>query len=285
MHTLQKCWNEQPALRPDSSNLLNDITNKMDTAFNHNTSFFDNILHRVKKYADALEDEVYNRTVELQTERKRCDELLCEILPRIVAERLRNGGKVEPEYFESVTVLFCDAHGFETHVVDLRSPVAVTGFLSKLYFAFDPVVKGFNAYKVETVASSYLVVSGLPVKIGTHGNEIASLALALRKAFTLDLPISTLDVYFMACLGPCVAGVVGHVNPRYCLFGDTVNTASRMQSQSLPGHIQLSAETADLLRSVARPAYEIKERGNIDIKGKGLQTTYWLHGTSTAKLP
>ncbi|XP_055345019.1 receptor-type guanylate cyclase gcy-13-like [Paramacrobiotus metropolitanus] len=285
MQILDACWNEQPALRPDSSSLLNQITSKLGLSYKQDTSFFDNILHRLKKYADALEDEVYNRTVELQIERKRCDELLCEILPRIVAERLRNGGKVEPEYFESVTVLFCDAYGFETHVVDLQSPIAVTGFLGKLYFAFDPVVKSFNAYKVETVASSYLIVSGLPVEIDNHVSEIASLALALKKTFVVFVETDGLQFVGGMHTGPCVAGVVGHVNPRYCLFGDTVNTASRMQSYSLPGYIQLSAETADLLRSVPYQPYEIKERGSIDIKGKGAQTTYWLLGGHTTRMP
>ncbi|XP_077313864.1 atrial natriuretic peptide receptor 1-like [Lithobates pipiens] len=153
--------------------------------------------------------------------------------------------------------------------------------LNNLYVCFDTRIESFNVYKVETIGDAYMVVSGLPERSNDkHADEIAKMSLdlvaAVRQVIIPHMPNERLQLRAGIHTGPCVAGVVGHKMPRYCLFGDTVNTASRMESTSLPQKIHISSATYQEL--IIDNAYEIEPRGEIEVKGKGKMKTYWLLG-------
>ncbi|CAD6192405.1 unnamed protein product [Caenorhabditis auriculariae] len=204
-----------------------------------------------------------------------------ELFFRQVADRLKLGQSVEPETFESVTIFFSDVVSFTT-LASKCTPLQVVNLLNDLYTIFDSIIDEHDAYKVETIGDGYLCVSGLPKRNGQeHINNIASMSLALLeglKGFRIaHLPAERVNIRIGMHSGSCVAGVVGLTMPRYCLFGDTVNTASRMESNGKPGHIHLSPDANELLNDLY-PDYVTENRGEVIIKGKGVMQTFWLLG-------
>uniref|UniRef100_A0A1I7TBX5 Guanylate cyclase domain-containing protein n=1 Tax=Caenorhabditis tropicalis TaxID=1561998 RepID=A0A1I7TBX5_9PELO len=200
---------------------------------------------------------------------------------RQVAERLKLGQSVEPEAFESVTIFFSDVVGF-TVLANKSTPLQVVNLLNDLYTTFDAIIERNDSYKVETIGDAYLVVSGLPRRNGMeHVNNIANMSLELMDSLQSykipHLPQEKVQIRIGMHSGSCVAGVVGLTMPRYCLFGDTVNTASRMESNGKPGFIHLSSDAHDLLTSLYKE-YKTENRGEVIIKGKGVMQTYWLLG-------
>lgn len=153
---------------------------------------------------------------------------------RCVVNQLKSGHTVQPEHFQCVTICFTDIVGF-TRIAAQSNPIQVIDLLNLLYTAFDTTIAGYDVYKVETIGDAYMVVSGLPTRNGNnHAREIARLSLALIdkiKHFRVrHLPGVALQLRIGMHSGPVAAGVVGTKMPRYCLFGDSVNTASRMES-------------------------------------------------------
>ncbi|XP_061648204.1 receptor-type guanylate cyclase gcy-4 isoform X3 [Phyllopteryx taeniolatus] len=179
-----------------------------------------------------------------------------------------------------VTIFFSDIVGF-TSISASCTPLQVVEMLNNLYICFDTRIDSYDVYKVETIGDAYMVVSGLPERNGDrHADEIAKMALdlvtAVRQVSIPHMPNQRLQLRAGIHTGPCVAGIVGYKMPRYCLFGDTVNTASRMESTSLPQKIHTSSET--YLALIKDYAYELQLRGEIEVKGKGKMYTYWLIG-------
>ncbi|CAH1179948.1 unnamed protein product [Phaedon cochleariae] len=186
--------------------------------------------------------------------------------------------QVPAEYYASVTVYFSDIVGF-TEIAAVSTPLEVVTFLNKIYKQFDARIECYDVYKVETIGDSYMVASGLPVKNGNkHVTEIASMALDLLAGSTqFKIPhrkSERLQIRSGAHTGPVVAGIVGSKMPRYCLFGDTVNTASRMESTGEASKIHISLEMKKALDTIG--GYRTEHRGLVDVKGKGLMDTYWL---------
>lgn len=163
----------------------------------------------------------------------------------------------------------------------------MVNFLNDLYTLFDGIIKGYDVYKVETIGDAYMVVSGLPLRNGDrHAGEVASMSLELLEAVRnhriAHRPNDTLKLRIGIHTGPVVAGVVGLTMPRYCLFGDTVNTASRMESngEALKIHISLQCHAA--LTKIG--GYVMEDRGMVAMKGKGEVHTYWLVGATSSAI-
>lgn len=234
----------------------------------------------MEQYANNLEGLVEERTQDYLEEKKKCEELLYQLLPRSVAAQLILGKPVVAEVFEQVTIYFSDIVGF-TAISAASTPMQVVDLLNDLYTCFDSIVGHYDVYKVETIGDAYMVVSGLPVRNGNrHAREIARTALALLdnvyKFRIRHRPDEQLRLRIGLHSGSCVAGVVGLKMPRYCLFGDTVNTASRMESNGEALKIHISQSTKLLLDTFG--TFIMRERGEVEMKGKGKMLTYWLEG-------
>ncbi|CAA98947.3 Receptor-type guanylate cyclase gcy-13 [Caenorhabditis elegans] len=280
LHLIRDCWDEDPKQRPNID-MVNKLMKNMNSGRSGSANLMDHVFSVLEKHASSLEDEVQERMKELVEEKKKSDILLYRMLPQQVAERLKLGQSVEPEAFESVTIFFSDVVGF-TVLANKSTPLQVVNLLNDLYTTFDAIIEKNDSYKVETIGDAYLVVSGLPRRNGTeHVANIANMSLELMdslQAFKIPhLPQEKVQIRIGMHSGSCVAGVVGLTMPRYCLFGDTVNTASRMESNGKPGFIHLSSDCYDLLTSLYKE-YNTESRGEVIIKGKGVMQTYWLLG-------
>ncbi|KHN82416.1 Guanylate cyclase receptor-type gcy-1 [Toxocara canis] len=248
-------------------------------AMHHGGNLMDHVFTMVEEYANNLEGEIEIRTRELVEEKKKSDILLNRMLPKQVAEKLKLGQSVSPESFESVTVFFSDVVKF-TNLASRCTPLQVVNLLNDLYTMFDTIIDEHNVYKVETIGDGYLCVSGLPHRNGNeHARDIAEMSFSFLKNLETfrvpHLPNEKINIRIGLNTGPVVAGVVGLSMPRYCLFGDTVNTASRMESNGKPGRIHISAETNRYLTEIIG-GYRTESRGEVIIKGKGVMQTFWL---------
>ncbi|XP_054159900.1 atrial natriuretic peptide receptor 2-like [Oppia nitens] len=273
---IRKCWSEDINERPDFI-CLQSIMRKVNKA-NESSNILDNLLSRMEQYANNLESLVQERTADYLEEKRKAEDLLYQLLPKPVASQLIRGEAVRAEAYDSVTIYFSDIVGFTTLSAQ-STPMQVVDLLNDLYTTFDSTIESFDVYKVETIGDAYMVVSGLPVRNGLrHAREIARMALSLLNSvisFKIrHRPDLKLKLRIGLHSGSCVAGVVGLKMPRYCLFGDTVNTASRMESNGLPLKIHISQSTKNLLDSFN--TFITVSRGEIAIKGKGNMTTYWL---------
>ncbi|GAU94365.1 hypothetical protein RvY_06150-3 [Ramazzottius varieornatus] len=268
-------WKENPQQRPDFIAITSRLK-PMQKGMKSN--FVDNILALLQRHANNLESLVSERTLQLQEEKKKTELLLYEILPRPVAEHLIKHERVEAEQFESVTIFFSDIVGF-TALSAESTPLEVVALLNDLYTLFDSLLEHYDAYKVETIGDSYMVCSGLPVTNGNrHAGVIASMSLQLldsTNSFRIrHRPEKQLLLRIGIHSGPVVAGVVGLKMPRYCLFGDTVNTASRFESTGEAQKIHCSPQCKEILDELG--GYVVEPRGMVYMKGKGEQLTYWL---------
>ncbi|KAK6758398.1 hypothetical protein RB195_015921 [Necator americanus] len=257
LHLIRDCWAERPSERPTIA-MIKSLMKGMNS--NRNDNLMDHVFNMLETYASNLESEVEDRTKELKEEKKKSDILLYRMLPKQVADKLKLGQSVEPETFDSVTVFFSDVVSF-TKLAGRGTPL-----------------------QVETIGDGYLCVSGLPHRNGQeHIKAICNMSLGFIKSlegFRIPhLPQERINLRIGAHTGSVVAGVVGLTMPRYCLFGDTVNTASRMESNGKPGMIHLSAEANHLLHVVG--GFQTEPRGEVIIKGKGVMETYWLLGTAS----
>ncbi|XP_068569232.1 atrial natriuretic peptide receptor 1-like [Cebidichthys violaceus] len=244
----------------------------------------DMMMNLMEKYSKHLEVLVTERTQDLTHEKQKTDRLLYSMLPKQVADDLRQGKPMQAQSYVSATVFFSDIVGF-TQLSSSSTPYQVVDFLNKLYTTFDDIIDNYDVYKVETIGDAYMVVSGVPLENGIlHASEIASMALDLVgvcRTFRIPhKPNTQLQIRAGIHSGPVVAGVVGTKMPRYCLFGDTVNTSSRMESTSLALKIQCSSSTFYLLEEIG--GYLLECRGMMQVKGKGDMVTYWLEGKKTS---
>ncbi|XP_068027250.1 retinal guanylyl cyclase 1 isoform X2 [Melanerpes formicivorus] len=275
---MKQCWSEQQELRPSIDQIFDQFKgiNK-----GRKTNIIDSMLRMLEQYSSNLEDLIRERTEELEIEKQKTDRLLTQMLPPSVAQALKMGTPVEPEYFEEVTLYFSDIVGFTT-ISAMSEPIEVVDLLNDLYTLFDAIIGSHDVYKVETIGDAYMVASGLPKRNGNrHAGEIANMSLDILSSvgtFKMrHMPEVPVRIRIGLHSGPCVAGVVGLTMPRYCLFGDTVNTASRMESTGLPYRIHVNARTVAILLAL-KEGFKLDIRGKTELKGKGVEDTYWLVG-------
>uniref|UniRef100_A0A914HY59 Guanylate cyclase n=1 Tax=Globodera rostochiensis TaxID=31243 RepID=A0A914HY59_GLORO len=278
LHLVRDCWSEVPSERP-RMDMVRTMLKQMVQDGNQN--LMDYVFGMLEQYASSLEQEVEERTKELVEEKRKSDILLYRMLPRQVADKLKLGEAVEPESFQMATIFFSDVVSFTT-LAGKCTPLQVVNLLNGLYTAFDGIIDTHDCYKVETIGDGYLVCSGIPKRNGDqHAKEIAELSFAFLRTvrdFRVDhLPSERVNLRIGFHSGPAVAGVVGLTMPRYCLFGDSVNTASRMESNGKSGKVHISASANRFLTGVGG-GYVTEPRGEVIIKGKGVMETFWLLG-------
>ncbi|KAG8522890.1 Olfactory guanylyl cyclase GC-D [Galemys pyrenaicus] len=242
---MERCWEETPEDRPSLDQIYSQFKSFTQ---GKKTSVADSMLRMLEKHSQNLEDLIQERTEELELEKQKTERLLSQMLPPSVAEALKKGATVEPEHFDQVTIYFSDIVGFTT-ISALSEPIEVVGLLNDLYTLFDAVLSSHDVYKVETIGDAYMVASGLPRRNGSrHAAEIANMALDIlssvgdfRMRHAPDVPI-------------CVrAGL---------------HSAYR---------IHVSRSTVQTLLSLDE-GYKIDIRGLTELKGKGIEETYWLAG-------
>lgn len=219
------------------------------------------------------------RRSELQAiyEQERADRLLLNILPEQIARRLKDDPKTIADGFHDVTVLFADLVGF-TPMSEKMSPNETLQLMDRVFSRFDELVDQFGLEKIKTVGDAYMLAGGLPDANASHAEDVARMALAMQKEVrTFHGPQGEpLSIRIGIATGPVVAGVIGRKKFLYDLWGDTVNTASRMESCGEPDTIQVSETTWRRLRD----RFTLRERGEIEIKGKGRVMTWFLEGAA-----
>ncbi len=215
---------------------------------------------------------------ELDLERETSERLLLNVLPASIATRLKRTEGVIADGFPDVTVLFADIVDF-TSRSERIPPEQVVELLNDLFSAFDRLTRERGLEKIKTIGDAYMVVGGLPEPRPDHAQAVAEMALAMRDAVAgrSDPSGRPLEVRIGIDTGPVVAGVIGTSRFSYDLWGDTVNTASRMESNGVPGCIQVTDRTYRRLHH----RYRFQRRGPIPIKGKGDVVTYLLVGRAS----
>ncbi|KAL4631438.1 retinal guanylyl cyclase 2-like [Arapaima gigas] len=285
LQIMKQCWSEEPKKRPSFEEIFHQFRNVNK---GKKTNIIDSMLRMLEQYSSNLEDLIRERTEELEVERQKTDRLLAQMLPRSVAHALKTGKPVEPEHFDEATLYFSDIVGFTT-ISALSEPIEVVDLLNDLYTLFDAIIESHDVYKVETIGDAYMVASGVPNRNGNrHAAEVSNMSLDILHcigAFKMKhMPDVKVRIRIGLHSGPVVAGVVGLTMPRYCLFGDTVNTTSRMESTGLPYRIHVNQSTVDILNKL-QLGYKLDLRGKTELKGKGIEDTYWLVGRAGFNKP
>lgn len=223
---------------------------------------------------ETLEREVADRTAELSLQKKKSDDLLLNILPAEVAEELKEKGNAEARHFNNVTVLFSDFVNFTT-IAERSSPEALVKELHTYFRAFDSIMEKHGLEKIKTIGDAYLAVSGLPQEHDHHAHNAVLAALDMLDCVrALQGSGHSFEVRIGINSGPLVAGIVGVKKFAYDIWGDTVNMASRMESNSEAGMLNISRSTYDLVRDRFRCSY----RGKIKAKNKGEVDMYFVEG-------
>jgi len=210
---------------------------------------------------------------ELRRQRLKSERLLLNVLPQAIAERLKRGQKIIADSFTEATVLFADLVGF-TELSTRISPTELVELLNRVFSKFDHLADHHRLEKIKTIGDAYMVVAGLPVPRADHVRAIADIAIDMQHEITkIKLRDGRpLSLRIGIHTGPVVAGVIGIRRFTYDLWGDTVNVASRMESQGDPERTQVTEAVYNRLKN----GYNFEQRGAIAIKGKGDMITYWL---------
>ena len=234
-------------------------------------------LYKRNKYVRAT-----NKIIE--KEKQRSENLLLNILPEETAQELKDKGKVQAKRFESVTVLFTDFKGFSNYAEHL-SPEELVNTVDFYFSKFDEIIEKFGLEKIKTVGDAYMCAGGLPFPSNDHATKMVLAALEINDfvknvKVSQDLIATKFDIRIGINTGPVVAGVVGSKKFAYDIWGDSVNIASRMESSSEPGKINISENTYELVKD----KFNCKFRGNIEVKNRGLLKMYFVESQILKKI-
>ncbi|MEG3941261.1 MULTISPECIES: adenylate/guanylate cyclase domain-containing protein [unclassified Microcoleus] len=222
--------------------------------------------------------EMNNLYLELDAEKHKSDQLLLNVLPVEIAEELKNNGKVEPVHYDCVSVLFTDFQDF-TKLSEKMTPRDLVDELDYCFSYFDRVMDKYCLEKLKTIGDSYMCAAGIPVPMATHAFNAVLGAIEiqqfmeLRKVHKAQHNIPYWDIRIGIHSGPILAGVIGNKKFAYDVWGDTVNTASRMESSGVPGKINISSATFELVKDFCECEY----RGKILAKNKGEMDMYLVN--------
>lgn len=238
---------------------------------------------KAQEYARVLEEQtqkieqinqmLQSKNEALEKTQAQSEQLLLNVLPLPIAQRLKEGEATIADSFEEVTVLFADIVGF-TALAAQVSPAEIVDLLNRVFSLLDIFSEQYVVEKIKTIGDAYMIVGGVPEPREGHVEAVADMALEIQQTialltYSLEIPV---QVRIGMHTGPAVAGVIGKKKFSYDLWGDTVNTASRLESHGEPGKIHVSEAVYHKLKD----AYIFEERGTIEIKGKGMMRTFFL---------
>lgn len=246
--------------------------------------------YRVQFECDRLQKMVYEkeveRTIELTSFRSRLDneretirqrdeertKILNAVVPQHIADRLMSGETRIADRISDVTILFVDVVGF-TEMASTQSPEVLVQWLESLFTSLDGVFTRYGCERIKTIGDSYMAISGATSRSSDHTEQMVRAALEIVSGNAV-LPIDARQLRIGINSGPVIAGVMGGSRLSYDVWGDTVNVAARMEEHSHPGRILC---TSDVAQKLARhPEFTLEKREPLDIRGKGLMTTYWV---------
>jgi adenylate cyclase len=218
----------------------------------------------------------------IEKEKKRSDELLLNILPSEIAQELKDNGKVGSKRIESVTVIFTDFKGF-TAMSELVGPKELVEDLDTCFSEFDRIMEKYGIEKIKTIGDAYMAAGGLPLPDEQHAENVIKAAFEMRdfveagKAQKIKDSLPFFEIRIGVHTGPVIAGIVGVKKFQYDIWGDTVNTASRMESSGAVGMVNISQRTYELLKE--NPDFSFDSRGKVAAKGKGELDMYFVSET------
>jgi adenylate cyclase len=254
-------------VRPNGSNLPNGFVRTLDVLNIIAVSFVTTMLLVI--FARGRE-----------TAQARVEALLVNVLPEEIADRLQTEPNRIADDFDDASILFADVVDF-TPLASRLGAREVVGMLDRLFSAFDELVDRYEVEKIKTIGDCYMVAAGVPCPRPDHAQALAGLALEMKDCARTCLPDSDLRLRIGISSGPVVAGVIGRRRFLYDLWGDTVNMASRMESQGISDEIQITRPTWELLND----EFVTEPLGLVEVKGKGEVETWRLVGRDGRKAP
>jgi class 3 adenylate cyclase len=234
---------------------------------------------KVLNFANDLKIEVDNKTKELREEKEKSEQLLLNVLPDQIAERLKQGEQPIADLFDEASVIFIDIVDF-TVLSAKSTPQKMVNILNDVFTEFDKIAAKHGLEKIKTIGDCYMAAAGIPIHRPDHAEAIAKMAIESMEKMNGYITEDGHEIKFRVGLdcGPIVAGVIGKQKFIYDLWGDMVNTASRMETNGIIGRIQCTERFKDKLGIRSEElGIKLEERGEIEVKGKGMMKTFFIN--------
>ncbi|HNI91100.1 MAG TPA: adenylate/guanylate cyclase domain-containing protein, partial [Leptospiraceae bacterium] len=262
--------------------IQNEVIGTMD--FSHYSSEMNLSKEEISKicvFCEQIAGVLHGASIlnQIEAERQKSEKLLLNILPKDVAKELKEKGYAEPILFENVSVMFTDFKGF-TQIAEKLSPQELVKDLDACFVQFDKISERFNLEKLKTIGDSYMCAGGIPRRNTTHAIDCVLAALEIQSFMNMmkELKAAQGFPYWELRLGihsgPLIAGVIGEKKFAYDVWGDTVNSASRMESSGTPGKINISGTTYEIVKEF----FDCEYRGEVAAKNKGVVQMYYVNG-------